>query len=84
MTVAAGEFKARCLQLMDEVNEQGTEITITKHGRPVARLVPTKRKLRTPSEIYGAMAGMITILGDIEAPIDVEWEANSDDAADGT
>lgn len=74
-TVAAGEFKTHCLQLMDEVNEQGTEITITKHGRPVARLVPTERKLRTPHELYGAMAGMAVITGDIVAPLDVVWEA---------
>ena len=41
ITLPAGQFKARCLQLMDEVSAQGTIITITKHGRPVARLVPT-------------------------------------------
>lgn len=75
MTVAAGEFKARCLQLMDEVNEQGMEITITKHGRPVARLVPTERKLRAPKELYGAMAGMAVITGDIVSPLDVVWDA---------
>ena len=36
----AAEFKARCLELMDRVRETGVEYVITKHGRPVAKLVP--------------------------------------------
>ncbi|MCY4367938.1 MAG: type II toxin-antitoxin system Phd/YefM family antitoxin, partial [bacterium] len=39
-TIPAGEFKAKCLKLMDEVNETGVPIIITKRGRPVSRLVP--------------------------------------------
>lgn len=39
-TIPAGEFKAQCLRLMDEVNETGVPIIITKRGRPVSRLVP--------------------------------------------
>lgn len=41
-TIPAGEFKARCLKLMDEVNETGVPIIITKRGRPVSRLVPAE------------------------------------------
>ena len=43
-TIPAGEFKAKCLQLMDEVNETGMPIIITKRGRPVSRLVPPEPK----------------------------------------
>jgi prevent-host-death family protein len=39
-TIQAGEFKARCLQLMEEVAAYGESIVVTKRGRPVARLVP--------------------------------------------
>lgn len=39
-TIPAGEFKARCLKLMDEVQETGMSIVVTKRGRPVSRLVP--------------------------------------------
>jgi prevent-host-death family protein len=39
-TVAAGEFKARCLALLDEVADRRTEIIVTKRGVPVARVVP--------------------------------------------
>lgn len=40
MKIAAAEFKAKCLALLDRVSEDGTSITITKRGRVVARLVP--------------------------------------------
>jgi prevent-host-death family protein len=40
MKLAASEFKARCLALLDRVHERGETVTITKRGRVVARLVP--------------------------------------------
>jgi prevent-host-death family protein len=67
----AGKFKARCLQLMDEVKEKHISITITKHGKPVAKLVPIEEDEEDP---FGCLKGTITILGDIVVPIDVEWE----------
>ena len=73
-TIKASEFKAKCLQIMDEVAESGEAVVITKRGVPVAELVPAKRR---PDELFGALKGSITILGDIISPIDVEWEANS-------
>ena len=38
--MAAAEFKAKCLALLDRVHDEGEPITITKRGRTVARLVP--------------------------------------------
>lgn len=40
VSVPAGEFKQRCLALLDEVAETGVPIVVTKRGRPVARVVP--------------------------------------------
>jgi len=40
MIIAAGQFKAECLKLMDRVNENHEEIIISKRGKPVAKLVP--------------------------------------------
>lgn len=74
-TIKASKFKATCLRLMDEVANGGEEIVITKNGRPTARLVPCRRKLR---DWFGADRGRIKILGDIISPIDVEWEAHGD------
>jgi prevent-host-death family protein len=63
--VAAAEFKARCLELMDRVRETGAEYVITKHGTPVARLVPVVERAR--QSFFGSMKG--TVL-DYERPLD--------------
>lgn len=70
--VAAGEFKAKCLKLLDEVKERGTEIVVTKRGVPVAKLVPMKPR----PDIFGHMKGTIEILGDIIEPTGALWEAD--------
>lgn len=74
-TMKASEFKAKCLHLMDEVAEGAGEIVITKHGKPVARLVA---HLDPPKSFFGADRGRIRILGDIIEPIIVDWEAASE------
>jgi prevent-host-death family protein len=74
----AGEFKARCLALMDEVQDRGGEYVITKRGVPVAKLVPVRTE---PRLLRGSMKGTVKVLGDIIGPTDEPWEA-LDDAAD--
>lgn len=73
--VAATEFKARCLELMDRVQARGETFVITKRGKPVARLVPLER---APDEtLFGSLAGRAVLTGDVTAPaIAAEsWEA---------
>lgn len=72
-TIKASEFKAKCLQLMDEVAESGEPIVITKKGRPVAQLGPA---IERPKTLRGLHKGLVEIHGDIVSPLDVEWEAN--------
>jgi prevent-host-death family protein len=71
-TIGAGEFKAKCLKLMNEVAEKRKTFVITKHGKPVAQLVPAPAERVDP---FGAMKGSVIWEGDIISPIDVEWEA---------
>ena len=71
-TIAAGEFKAKCLKLLDEVAEKRETLVITKHGKPLAQLAPMPA---TRKNIVGSMKGSVTILGDIISPLDVEWDA---------
>lgn len=73
-TMKASEFKAKCLQLMDEVAHEGNEIVITKHGKPISRLVPYRDP---PKSLFGAGRGRMKIVGDIIGPVDVEWEAET-------
>ena len=72
-TIEASEFKAKCLELMDEVADTGQETVISKGGRPMARLAPYPTM---PQSLFGIDRGEIEILGDIIEPLDVEWEAN--------
>jgi prevent-host-death family protein len=70
-TIAAGEFKSKCLKLLDQVAEERQTLVITKHGRPVAQLVPMPPKV----ELFGAMRGSVLWAGDIVSPLENEWEA---------
>jgi prevent-host-death family protein len=72
MEIAAGQFKARCLQLMDQVKLTHEEIIITKHGQPVAKLVPVEES--TSSTFVGFLENSVRISGDIIAPVDEDWE----------
>ena len=57
-TVQASEAKAHLLRLLDEV-ERGETVTITRHGRPIARLAPEPG--RRKSDIEAAIEAIRTI-----------------------
>lgn len=76
MKIAAGVFKAKCLELMDQVNDHKSEFIITKHGVPVAKLVPVNAE-EPPTGLYGAMAGTVLAAKDIIAPIRDKWDAGA-------
>jgi prevent-host-death family protein len=61
--VSATDFKAKCLSLMDEINETGGSVTITKRGRPIAVLQPVPREAFKSSK--GMFEGQIQSVGDI-------------------
>lgn len=73
-TIPAGEFKAKCLHLMDEVQQTGISLIVTKRGKPVARV----STVTDPPfvSLYGLTKGSMKILGDIMEPIPDEWESN--------
>lgn len=62
----AGEFKARCLAIMDRVSKSGEPLVITKHGKPVVKLVPVENNA---GDIFGYMAGRAKQVGDIVGPV---------------
>jgi len=72
-SIGAGEFKARCLSLMDFVNEQKAEIIITKHGQPVAKLVPFQEEM---PELSGFLKGSLEIKGDIVHSPKLHWDSD--------
>jgi len=66
--IPAGEFRKKCLALLDEVNSTGITIVVTKRGKPVAQI--------TAVEPPKSLRGSVLYEGDLISPIDVEWEAN--------
>jgi prevent-host-death family protein len=66
-SISISEFKAKCLGLIDQVQKTHQPLQITRHGRPVAELVPAgpdrKRKF------LGDMKGTVEIIGDIVSPV---------------
>ena len=74
-TIQAGKFKAQCLALLDTVARTHETLVITKHGKPVAKVLPfdtDKEDFETP------LKGLATFIGDIISPIDDEWEATKE------
>jgi prevent-host-death family protein len=69
--IGAGEFKAKCLQLLDDIAEKRGTLIITKHGKPVAKLVP----IEPEQQLFGALKGSVVGEMDIVSPISVEWDA---------
>ncbi|MGH9515759.1 MAG: type II toxin-antitoxin system Phd/YefM family antitoxin [Terriglobales bacterium] len=64
-TMPAGEFKTNCLAVMDEVKAKRETVVITKHGQPVAKLVPINTD---HDEVFGFFNGKGSINGDVVAP----------------
>jgi len=69
--IAAGDFKARCLKLLDDVAKTREPLVITKHGKALAQLVP----MPPERELFGALAGSVLKEDDLIAPMDNDWEA---------
>ena len=73
--VPAGEFKQHCLALLDQVAESGVPLTVTKRGRPVARVVPIERPAPP-------LKGSIRVLTDNEEELfstGEVWDAERDE-----
>ena len=73
-TITAGQLKAKCLVVLDEVEQARKEYVITKRGKPVARLVPAESK-KSRDDVFGRLRGTVTIRGDIFST-GVQWEAD--------
>ena len=68
-TITAAEFKAKCLQLMDEVNERGLTLIVTKRGKPVMRASAPSAEEKPFVSVIGRSPN-VRVLGDIITPLD--------------
>lgn len=69
-TVGAAKFKQQCLSLIDHLDPDG--LVVTKHGKPVARVLPYERRF---APLIGSLQDKIRIHGDILSTGSV-WQAN--------
>ncbi len=69
-TMKASEFKARCLAVLDEIQETGRELTITKRGKPVAKVVP----LEPARSLRGSVTQLVSD-EELIAPLPERWNA---------
>lgn len=73
ITVPAGEFKAKCLKLLDEVAETGETIVVTKRGKPVARVGP----MEPPPSLKGSVTYLVSdeeLIKPVLDPLNAETE----------
>jgi prevent-host-death family protein len=77
--VAISEFKAKCLGLLEQVRKTRQPIRVTRHGKPVADVIPPAPVVNRAAWI-GSMKGSVEILGDIVSPAndEDEWEVLRD------
>ena len=69
--MAVSKFKEKCLDILDHLDPDG--LVITKHGKPIARLLPAGTEC---ASLIGSMKGKISIRGDIFST-GVKWDAES-------
>lgn len=74
--VSATEFKARCLQLIAEMEKDGQPVTITRRGKAVAKVVP-EAEAKKPG-LLGLMKGAYRWAPGVDPtdPVEPDWEAN--------
>lgn len=78
LDINAGEFKAKCLALMQQVADTGEPLTVLKHGKPLVTLTPAVTE--KPKTLFGLHKGLAVIHGDLDEPYDAGWEALEDTA----
>ena len=69
-TIGAAKFKEQCLALLDDLDARG--LVITKHGQPVARLIPYPKD---PGSLIGSLRDKMVVHGDIFST-GLAWDAD--------
>ncbi|MBV2168841.1 MAG: type II toxin-antitoxin system prevent-host-death family antitoxin [Bdellovibrio sp.] len=73
----AGQFKAQCLMVMDRVKKYGQAVVVTKHGKPVVKVVPAQNDSEEEKmSPFGSMSGTIEVQGDVVGSLSEKWDAD--------
>lgn len=74
MEISTTQFQKQCLQFVEDVHVQHTEIVITKHGKPWAKLIAAEGTGSHP--FLGSFVGVGTTVDDLLEPFEDEWECD--------
>lgn len=72
MDISVTQFKATCLGVIDQVQKEKTRVTITRHGKPAAELIPISAS--SPGKLFGRSKDSTVILGDLLGT-EENWDA---------
>jgi len=72
MDISVTQFKATCLGVIDKVQKEKSRITITRHGKPAAELIPISAS--SPGKLFGRSKDSTSILGDLLSTGE-QWDA---------
>ncbi len=70
-TIGAAKFKEQCLALLDRLDAEG--LIVTKHGKPVARVVPYDN---LGVDLIGSLRHKVKVKGDVFTT-GLNWDANA-------
>jgi hypothetical protein len=74
-TMVISEFKAKCIQVVKDVNRSKQPLLLTLRGIPVATVEPIK--IQTGKRILGNVKGAMKISGNIvETDFSNDWDMN--------
>jgi prevent-host-death family protein len=75
--VSVSEFKAHCLRLIDEMQQDGEPLTITRRGKVVAEVVPKREVPLKP--VFGLLKNDAYRFDDPFTPVSdmEEWDASN-------
>jgi len=71
-SIGAAKFKEQCLALLDQLDAEG--LVVTKHGKPVARVLPYERRFEP---LIGSLKDKIRVHGDLLST-GVRWDADAE------
>jgi prevent-host-death family protein len=74
MKIGAGEFKAKCLQIMDDVHKTKEEVIVTKHGKAVVKVIPVFDEKTRP--LFGFLKDSVSIHSDIVTSSEIPGDGN--------
>lgn len=79
-SMAVGEFKAKCLAVIENVNATGEPVLLTKRGKPVARVTSLEEHSSPSKSVLGRLKRLGKIHGDIVSSdySDLQWERMAD------